>query len=528
MKGGYLEDRFVVFSMFFKFYSNLICCPFVVCRFNNGHTNRDAYRFYHWSFVDIFVYFSHHFITIPPIGWIVATHRNGVRCFGTILIEHWAQYVEDPAGSCFSCSGRQLITDLLLDHNQVDQITTSLANLAAYYRFDGWLVNIEAPMPVPKLFLMEDFLRLLTAKMKYALKLLNDDIAVIWYDSVTTDNGKLDWQNELNAKNVRFFKACDGIFLNYCWNVGHLQKSRQMLNEDREIASKQHRIFVGVDIFGRGCMGGGGFSSDVALAEIHKANLSVALFAPGWTYEVLGTEKFEQNERQFWSKLAAYLPERYPRSLPLRTSFCQGFGDRLFKQGELICPLSWYNLAEQQLQPSFQRTTTDANFEQHCFITTEDAFQGGSCLRYVLPVNGPEVTIFRCVISLQNKSQLQYSIITKKNHHPAVIQLVSGLAFRNISSQLQLAAPDKYRALRVPELFSKSIYSIHGKSARISGDWKRDEFVIKFHPKHNNDLTLSSINISIRLARDSQERDEDASPLDYGHFEVLVGQLSLE
>lgn len=38
------------------------------------------------------------------------------------------------------------------------------------------------------------------------------------YDSVTID-GKLDWQDQLNEKNKPFFDICDGIFVNYTWEV---------------------------------------------------------------------------------------------------------------------------------------------------------------------------------------------------------------------------------------------------------------------------------------------------------------------
>ena len=64
MKGGYLEDKF-----------------------NNGcfDLSEEPYTFIHWSLIDTFVYFSHHFITIPPLGWIEAGHKNGVKILGTII-----------------------------------------------------------------------------------------------------------------------------------------------------------------------------------------------------------------------------------------------------------------------------------------------------------------------------------------------------------------------------------------------------------------------------------------------------------
>ena len=56
-----------------------------------------------------------------------------------------------------------------------------------------------------------------------------------------------------------FFDACDGIFLNYTWTDEDLDSSK-------EIALCKNRlydVYVGVDVFGRNCRGGGGFSTNV-------------------------------------------------------------------------------------------------------------------------------------------------------------------------------------------------------------------------------------------------------------------------
>lgn len=66
MKGGYLEDRFV----------------------QGANDVTDPYIFTHWTNVDVFVYFSHHFITIPPVGWINAAHVHGVQILGKFS-EFW-------------------------------------------------------------------------------------------------------------------------------------------------------------------------------------------------------------------------------------------------------------------------------------------------------------------------------------------------------------------------------------------------------------------------------------------------------
>lgn len=51
-------------------------------RFIQGSDVRDPYSFYHWQYIDIFVYFSHHTVTIPPVCWTNAAHRHGVCVLG--------------------------------------------------------------------------------------------------------------------------------------------------------------------------------------------------------------------------------------------------------------------------------------------------------------------------------------------------------------------------------------------------------------------------------------------------------------
>lgn len=46
-----------------------------------------VYTFDRWQYIDVFVYFSHTTVTIPPPGWIAAAHANGVRMLGTLIFE---------------------------------------------------------------------------------------------------------------------------------------------------------------------------------------------------------------------------------------------------------------------------------------------------------------------------------------------------------------------------------------------------------------------------------------------------------
>jgi hypothetical protein len=52
-----------------------------------------------------------------------------------------------------------------------------------------------------------------------------------------------------------FFDNCDGIFLNYTWTEENLETSAD------NAGSRHLNVYVGVDVFGRNCYGGGGFNT---------------------------------------------------------------------------------------------------------------------------------------------------------------------------------------------------------------------------------------------------------------------------
>ena len=121
-----------------------------------------------------------------------------------------------------------------------------------------------------------------------------------------TVEGHLDWQNAINSHNTAFGDVCNGIFINYTWNRDHLHSSDCFLQERRDAYEKasgarlpvqqvtlknpytlknNHQIYFGIDVFGRGSYGGGGWRCGVANAELLRLGFSAALFAPGWLLE---------------------------------------------------------------------------------------------------------------------------------------------------------------------------------------------------------------------------------------------------
>ncbi|KAH0517904.1 Cytosolic endo-beta-N-acetylglucosaminidase [Microtus ochrogaster] len=249
MMGGYLEDRFI-----------------------QGSKVQNPYSFYHWQYIDIFVYFSHHTVTIPPVCWTNAAHRHGVCVLGTFITE-WKE------------GGKLCESFLAGDERSYQAVADRLVQIAQFFRFDGWLINIENSLSPAAVGNTPPFLRYLTTQLHQ----LVPGGLVLWYDSVV-QSGQLKWQDELNEQNRVFFDSCDGFFTNYNWREDHLQ--RMVAQAGKRLVD----VYVGVDVFARSNVVGGRFDTDKSLELIRKHGFSAALFAPGWVYECLEKSEFLQNQ----------------------------------------------------------------------------------------------------------------------------------------------------------------------------------------------------------------------------------------
>ncbi|XP_055610935.1 cytosolic endo-beta-N-acetylglucosaminidase isoform X2 [Uranotaenia lowii] len=365
-KGNYLADRFI-----------------------NGTTGEQwvDYRFYNWAAIDVFCYFSHNFVTIPTLQWLNCAHKNGVRVIGTLIIE---------GGN----SG--LLKDILQSEEFYRKVADALVQVAKICQFEGWLLNIETTLDGDKIPMLKDFVAYLTKKSHEQIP----DSQIIWYDAIT-EKGLLNWQNELNAQNQGFFAACDGIFLNYTWNRQLLERTENFIAN--YFPQRKLDVYVGIDVFGRGQKAKLDTNQTLGIVMEHK--FSVAIFAPGWTFESLEESmrrdqldpdacnvRFLKLNDRFWNLLWRYFFVRGPEQLPFYTSFCLGSGKLRKRLGKLK-DQSWFNLSRQGFQPTvpytppkeFDRDHHGPNYWTHSFDT---ALDGGSCLKLQEP--HPDCRLFAC------------------------------------------------------------------------------------------------------------------------------------
>ncbi|KAI9512749.1 glycosyl hydrolase family 85-domain-containing protein [Russula earlei] len=492
----------------------------LVCHdFKGGYSEKPeetTYTFNFWSLCDTFVYFSHHRVTIPPSGWISAAHRQGVKILGTLIFEH-----QESEQDCLRLLFGRLPASRTgpavppsVDSSQIS-ISPHYARLLAYIAyqrgFDGYLLNFEwhlnADGGIGQARALTAWISLLRSELKAKV---GPHAQVIWYDSVIF-NGKVRWQDRLNSYNLPFFLPSTGFFTNYSWPPVYPSLTAQFFsNLDPSLISTQSRtgasktlqdIHVGVDVWGRGSHGGGGFGSYRAIEHIdpESLGLSVALFGPGWTWESIQDKQdfswgmWWEAERRLWigppenatvppmtkrhedepdclhGRFRPFLdffvtrPPPDPTLLPFCTSFSPGVGFAWFVNGVVVMPHTkdgWTDVDKQSAlgnmlwpRPKVQWEdrvgTTEPVPEASSALYFDDAWLGGNGLHVTFDATGSDAedAFFRCVWlpiqSLNVTPLVRYTAHVIFKSLPAVdppVDIDVGLSIKGPGSALELSA----------------------------------------------------------------------------------------
>ncbi|KAG8501382.1 hypothetical protein CXB51_003466 [Gossypium anomalum] len=337
MQGGYVDDKWI----------------------QGGH-NSGAYAIWHWYLIDVFVYFSHNLVTLPPPCWTNTAHRHGVKVLGTFITE-WDE-------------GAAICKKLLSTKEAAHKYAERLAELAVALGFDGWLLNLEVKVDIGQIPNLKEFVSHLTQTMHSSLP----GSLVIWYDSVTID-GELSWQNQLNEKNKPFFDISDGIFINHTWKEDYPKLSARVAGD------RKFDVYMGIDVFGRGTFGGGQWTTNVALDVIKKEDVSAAVFAPGWVYETKQPPDFQTAQNRWWALVEKSwgIVQNYPKVLPFYSNFDQGRGNHISIDGAQVLSTQWNNISSQSFQPFLEYvddpTSNTIDVRVDC---SEVSFGGGGNLTF--------------------------------------------------------------------------------------------------------------------------------------------------
>ncbi|RWR81306.1 cytosolic endo-beta-N-acetylglucosaminidase 1-like protein [Cinnamomum micranthum f. kanehirae] len=395
MAGGYIDDKWV-----------------------QGGTNADAYAIWHWHLIDVFVYFSHDLVTIPPPCWTNTAHTHGVKVLGTFIVE-WD-------------AGTAIANILLSTKESARTYAERLTELAVTLGFDGWLINMEVELDSGKIPNLKEFVSHLTNTMHASVP----ESLVIWYDSVTKD-GQLIYQNQLNEYNKPFFDICDGLFANYSWQEDYPKLSAAVAGE------RKFDVYMGIDVFGRNTYGGGQWTTNVALDVIKKNAVSAAIFAPGWVYETKQKPDFQTAQNRWWGLVEKSwgIQQHYPKVLPFYSNFDQGHGYHVFVGGLQVSADSWNNISSQSFQPVLDVANDSSQSTIKAFVNFKDAsYSGGGniTLNGSIEENASFMArLFQAELPLERQPvHISYSVKSDGN---SLLGLALGFAKENKRSSILLA-----------------------------------------------------------------------------------------
>ncbi|XP_070778623.1 cytosolic endo-beta-N-acetylglucosaminidase [Enoplosus armatus] len=472
MMGGYLDDRFV-----------------------QGTQAEAPYAFYHWQYIDIFNYFTHTMVTVPPTVWTSAAHKHGVVVLGTVITE-WT----DGAATCEA---------FLKDEESYRAVADKLVQISHCYGFDGWLINIENTLSEVAVRNAPLFLRYVTDQMHERVP----GSLVLWYDSVI-ESGRLQWQNELNQSNRTFFDACDGFFANYNWTEQNLE----WMGDYSGVQGRQADVYIGVDVFARGKVVGGMFETNKALEIIRKHNFSAAIFAPGWVYETHHDKtKFRQNQDKFWALLSDHLYVHRPASpLPFISSFCQGFGKAVYWRGQREAERSWFNLTAQEIQPLYYHTELEDQGWLRSRGCPEDAWNGGCSLLLdgLIPATRTSpvcAKIFSLHVPLASKTLL--TLVYKPS---AGIAVSLELKTADASLCTHMGVQDVKLTHVSPVVLAEGHHLV-SQFSQLCGNWSPDGWTVRCSQLELRGCALREVSISIRRDGDPQDTP----------FSCRVGEIML-
>lgn len=418
--------------------------------------------------------------------------------------------------------------------------------------FDGYLLNFECQLKgrLNQSRALTTWVSLLTNALK---RIVGEHAECVWYDSVIID-GSLKWQNRLNSLNLPFFFPSSSFFANYFWPPHYpLLTAQYFLSiESHHTASKGlNDIYFGVDVWGRGSHGGGGFGSYKAISHVDPEflGLSVALFGQAWSWETeqdkpdfnwdawwaydrtlwLGPEnegdlvqitvppidpatETEECAHGLFTPIASFFARKAPPNpaqLPFFTSFCPGVGFAWFVSGNKVFQTEqgWTDVDKGNSlgdlvwpKPSVTGDIESPDLKATSSLCMDDAWLGGSSLRIslTLPATVSVANTFWLPIqslSITPHKAYKISVVLKSSHQ--AIDFATEFAIREVAEGLE--SPINATKLPVEDM---------------SRGWFKHSFIFSIASEEPSDL-LCSVGITARY--------QSSSPCDAS---VTLGALS--
>ena len=375
-------------------------------------------------------------------------------------------------------------------------------------------------------------------------------------------NPFLQWRHDYPALTAKYFTSLDPSL------IGNTPESQSQI-----VQKKLQDIYMGVDVWGRGSHGGGGFGCYKALTHIapDSLGLSAALFGQAWTWEseqdksgwtwdkwweyettlwvgpVTGTVKVPPAPRKKGEPECSHGPflpiaSFFPRSPPpnpvdirFHTTFCPGTGLAWFVEGVKVyqSEKGWTDVDKQTSVGDMVWPRPMLYWDDHredtiptalSTLYMDDAWNGGNSLRISIscPESDDELAAYRPLwLPIQS-----LRLTPEKHYHASVVYKLDENLPEDVHTEIALALkPPSGSPPDSPHL----IFDLASTTTtELSGDWHKIDVQFTLQSSSANPRTIARLGI-LEIGLDIAVLMESDDPTTKKSLELslLVGQINV-
>lgn len=388
-----------------------------------------TYPFTFWQYIDYLVAWAGSAgegIIVPPSADVIdAAHKNGVYALGTIF------FPPNVYGG-----RRNWVDQLLRKENGKFVIADKLIEITEYYGFDGWFINQETNGCYESHAEdMIEFIKYIKEKAPW--------MKIVWYDAMTKV-GAVEWQGELNEKNVVFLKdndaqVADSIFIDFRWqSLRRPETIKNTISTMQKYNISKDQVFVGFDLQANGFYTYSNWPK--IIDNDGKLKVSLGFYCPSWSYysskkiedfwnkeealwiadhpeltynfkdEFLKIEWDKEYEQYKWQSPAKFVVEKSPiTKLPFITFFNAGHGHAFYVDGEKVKDSNWNNRSLMDIFPTY-RWKIEGSKNINISVDYSTAYYGGSSLKFTGKLKKGEesiITLYLTDLKIENTTQIE-------------------------------------------------------------------------------------------------------------------------
>ncbi len=415
---------------------------------SQGANNFIGYNPTYWQYLDVLIWWggaADEGIIVPPSAPVTdIAHLHGVKVLGNI-------FFPQPG---YGGQGRW-VREILTKEGTVFTYGRKLFDIANYYGFDGWFINEETYVDVPR----SDWADFVRDYMDYAASQGVFHHEIQFYKGATTFTG---YEELMQVPNSSFF-------LNYgsptVQNIEGQMTATQGYGYTKEEAFK--KIYFGIECAKEGL--GGNATDYKNLFPVTGHTGSIDMFNPeehAWkqvvknlleTPKACGEEAYSametvfSNEARFWTNvqhdpsnvsgregqtfpgLANAIMERTTiQSKPFVTSFSAGLGKARYVNGEKRGTQDWYHRGMQNILPTWRWWIETSNggvaSDLKVKYNWDDAYNFGTSLDISGKLNANSnylMRLYKTKLPIANRDQLQ---LVYKTDFPGKMEVQLGVS----------------------------------------------------------------------------------------------------